>query len=161
MISATTMSDRRFRAGAFLLIAGLAACTAEPAAGPAFAGLDPVTGTLIVRTQPRLDVAKVRAAIESAAAQVKRCYRHPGVPSGGGSNSARQRIQHSPEGGLTDVPRVVAQTGVTPDNSVFAGRMAEAASQAIMRCAPLKLPAELYAGGWDEMDLTFSPAILA
>jgi hypothetical protein len=39
--------------------------------------------------------------------------------------------------------------------------MAEAASMAVIRCAPLHLPAELYRTGWGEMDLTFSPQALA
>jgi hypothetical protein len=150
------------RIGPLLLAAALAGCAAEPSR-PLSAPLtvDPVTGSLIARPKaPRIDMARVRAAIDSAAAQVKRCYRHPGVPSSGRSISTRLRVRLSPDGGLTDLPVVVTQTGVTPDNRIFADRMAEAASQAVMRCAPLHLPADLYAGGWDEIDLTFSPAML-
>jgi hypothetical protein len=144
------------------LLAALAGCsTADPPPAALLGYTMPVTGTLIGPSQPKLDMAKVRAAIDSAAAQVRRCYRHPGVPSVGRSISTRLRVHLSPDGTLTDVPRVISQTGVTPDNSAFAPRMAEAASQAIMRCVPLRLPPELYAGGWDEMDLTFSPAVLA
>jgi hypothetical protein len=148
--------------GPLLLAAAVAACNAGPPGQlTASRVLDPVTGTLIARPRgPKVDVVKVRAAIDSAAAQVKRCYRHPGVPSAGRSISTRLRLRLAPDGGLTDLPLVVTQSGVTPGNQIFAGRMAEAASQAVMRCAPLRLPAELYAGGWEEMDLTFSPAML-
>ena len=149
--------------GLLLLAAALAGCNAGPRDGlTASRAVDRVTGTLIARPKgPRVDPAKVRAAIDSAAAQVKRCYRHPGVPSVGRSISTRVRLRLGPDGGLVDVPMIVTQTGVTPDNRLFAGRMAEAASQAVMRCAPLRLPAELHAGGWEEMDLTFSPNVLA
>lgn len=150
-------------AGPLLLALALAGCVADESRS--FAATDlarAVTGTLIPSAEaPKLDPERLRAAIESAAAQVKRCYRHPGVPSAGRSISTRLRVHLGPDGGLTDLPKVVSQTGVTPANSIFAGRMAEAASQAILRCAPLRLPAELYAGGWDEIDLTFSPAVLA
>jgi hypothetical protein len=151
------------RIGPLLLAAALCGCAAGPSRPLlALGAVDPVTGSLIARPEPRqIDPARVRAAIDSAAAQVKRCYRHPGVPSAGRSISTRLRIRLSPEGGLTDLPMVVTQTGVTPDNRIFADRMAEAASQAVIRCAPLHLPADLYAGGWDELDLTFSPAVLA
>jgi hypothetical protein len=148
--------------GPLLVAAAVAGCNAGPYGRSTASRADPVTGTLIARPQgPRIDVAKVRAAIDSAAAQVKRCYRHPGVPSAGRSISTRLRLRLGQDGGLIDLPLVVTQTGVTPDNRIFAARMAEAASQAVMRCAPLRLPADLYAGGWDEMDLTFSPSVLA
>ena len=147
--------------GPLLLAAAAAGCKAGPGRSTAARAVDPVTGTLIARQGQRIDVAEVRAAIESAAAQVKKCYRHPGVPSAGRSISTRVRLRLAPDGGLLDVPMIVTQTGVTPDNRLFAGRMAEAASQAVMRCAPLRLPAELHAGGWEEMDLTFSPSVLA
>ena len=149
--------------GPLLLAGAVAGCNAGPhARSAASRAVDPVTGTLVARAQgPRVDLAKVRAAIDSAAAQVKKCYRHPGVPSAGRSISTRVRLRLSPDGGLLDVPMIVTQTGVTPDNRLFAGRMAEAASQAVMRCAPLRLPSELHAGGWEEMDLTFSPSVLA
>jgi hypothetical protein len=112
------------------------------------------------RETPGLDRQRVLAAIESAASQIKRCYRHPRIPSAGKRIATRLRLHFSPDGSLTEVPIVIGQEGVTADNRAFAGRMAEAASQAVLRCAPVKLPPELYAGGWDEMDLTFSPAML-
>jgi hypothetical protein len=150
-------------ASSFLLplILAAAACTTAPTARWPRETAAAVTGT---RTQPaarpRLDRARVAAAIDSAARQVKRCYRHPGVPSVGRSIATRLRVHLSPNGSLTDIPAVIGQSGVTETNRAFAGRMAEAASQAVMRCAPLRLPPDLYSGGWDEIDLTFSPAML-
>jgi hypothetical protein len=73
----------------------------------------------------------------------------------------RLRVRFAPDGSLAGVPAVVGQTGVTPVNRPYASRMAEAASLAVIRCAPLRLPADLYESGWDELDLTFSPQRLA
>lgn len=65
------------------------------------------------------------------------------------------------EGHLDGLPVVIAQQGVTAANHGFAGRMAEAAIVAVIRCAPLRFPPELYRQGWQEMELTFSPAAAA
>jgi hypothetical protein len=142
-----------------LLAAG---CAAAPASDSRFPAAGPWTGRIVPgpREIPRLDRERVLAAIESAASQIKRCYRHPRIPSSGRRIATRLRLHFSPDGSLTGIPTVVDQSGVTEDNRAFAGRMAEAASQAVMRCLPVKLPPDLYAGGWDEMDLTFSPAML-
>jgi hypothetical protein len=101
-----------------------------------------------------------RAAASSllaAAVQVQRCYRAPRVPHGGRQIATRLRVRFTPEGTLAALPAIVWQSGVTPDNQRYAKAMGEAAILSVMRCSPLHLPAELYARGWDEFDLTFSP----
>jgi hypothetical protein len=35
--------------------------------------------------------------------------------------------------------------------------MVEVSRRAVLRCAPLKLPAELYAGGWENITMGFIP----
>ncbi len=97
------------------------------------------------------------SVVNDAAGQIKRCYRTPRVASVGKQISTRLRVRFQPDGSLADVPVVVAQTGITPENQTYAGKMAEAAGLAVMRCAPVKLPAELYSKGWNELDFTFSP----
>ena len=109
----------------------------------------------------RADALAVHAAIRAAADQVKRCYRSPKVASAGKQISTRLRVRLAPDGTLAGLPELVAQSGVTPLNQPYAPRMAEAASLAVIRCAPLRLPAELYRTGWSEMDLTFSPRAMA
>ena len=109
----------------------------------------------------RADALAVHAAIGAAADQVKRCYRAPKVASAGKQISTRLRVRLAADGTLAALPELVAQTGVTPDNQFYAGRMAEAASLAVVRCAPLRLPPELHGGGWNEIDLIFSPRALA
>ena len=120
------------------------------------------TGRIVAapRAGPGLDREKVLAAIDSAAFQIRRCYRQPRIPSAGKRIATRLRVRFSPDGTLSGIPTIIDQSGVTDDNRAFASRMAEAASLAVIRCVPVRLPAELYAGGWDEIDLTFSPAML-
>lgn len=144
---------------ALLLVA--TGCAEAPGDWRGAEGIAEISGTrLRPAERSRPDRARVIAAIDSAAAQIRRCYRHPGVPSVGRSIATRLRIHLSPDGSLSDVPAVIGQSGVTDTNRAFAARMAEAAGQAVMRCAPLRLPPDLYTGGWDEIDLTFSPAML-
>ncbi len=98
---------------------------------------------------------------EQAAGQIKRCYRSPRVASVGRQISTRLRVRFQPDGTLAGVPIVVGQTGVTPANQLYAPKMAEAASLAVLRCTPVSLPVELHAKGWSELDFTFSPGARA
>jgi hypothetical protein len=61
------------------------------------------------------------------------------------------------DGQVATLPIVVFQGGVTPANQAYADRMGEAAIEAVMRCAPLRLPESAYNNGWVEFELTFSP----
>jgi hypothetical protein len=127
----------------FLLLASLFAssCASEPA---------------------RPDISTLAApALASAASQVKRCYRFPRVGHSGRHIVTTLRVRMTSDGFPDGLPRVVSQHGINPSNSLFADRMAEAAIGAVVRCAPLRLPAELYQGGWDEIELTFSPVASA
>ena len=99
--------------------------------------------------------------MESAALQVKRCYRSPRVSHSGRQIVTTLRVRMTSEGFPDGLPTVIAQQGVTQANSGFASRMAEAAIVAVVRCAPFRLPAELYRSGWQELELTFSPAAAA
>lgn len=105
----------------------------------------------------RIEQAAVAGAASRAADQIKRCYRTPRVASIGKQISTRVRVRFQPDGNLADIPMIVAQSGITPDNQAYAAKMAEAAGLAVIRCVPIKLPAELYSNGWNELDFTFSP----
>ena len=99
----------------------------------------------------------VQQALESAAVQAGRCYRAPRVSFRGRQFITRLRIRLTPEGDLAGLPVVLMQDGVTPDNQTYAEPMAQAAVEAVMRCAPFRLPPALYVDGWSNFDLTFSP----
>jgi hypothetical protein len=102
--------------------------------------------------------AQVEQVLQTAALQVRRCYRMPRVSFGGRHIVTRLRVRLTPEGQLADLPVVLMQDGVTPTNQLYARPMAEAAIQAVISCAPLRLPPSLYQGGWSDFDLTFSLA---
>ena len=105
--------------------------------------------------------ADVDAALQSAAHQVRRCYRTPRVSSDGRQIVTQVRVRLTADGRLSGLPRLRWQMGVTPANEGYADVMAQAAIEAVMRCAPISLPPDLYAHGWTEFDLTFSPLAAA
>jgi hypothetical protein len=99
-------------------------------------------------------VAEVAA---TAARQVRRCYRQPRIRHEGRRIVTRLLVRFAPDGSLTELPSVLEQHGVTASSRAHAAAMAEAASLAVIRCAPVRLPPELHKGGWDVLQLTFSP----
>lgn len=109
----------------------------------------------------RSDNAKLRESVSAAASQVKRCYRAPRVASAGKQIVTRLLVRFAPDGSLAGMPELVSQGGITPANAPYAARMAEAARLAVLRCTPLRLPAEAYLRGWSEFEITFSPRRLA
>lgn len=118
------------------------------------------TGTRL-RSEAEVRAAEQANAVAMAAAgQVKRCYRSPRVPTAGRRIVTHLRVRYSADGMLEETPQVLSQEGVTAENQAYAQPMAEAASMAVVRCTPLRLPAELHRGGWDNFDLTFSPVIV-
>jgi hypothetical protein len=103
----------------------------------------------------------VAQTVATAAGQVQRCYRTPKIPREGRQITIVLRVRYSADGMLVGLPELVAQRGVSPGNQPYATRMTEAATLAVIRCSPLRLPAELHQGGWDDFELTFSPRAVA
>jgi len=99
----------------------------------------------------------MRAALDSAASQVRRCYRSPRVSTAARQIVTRVRVRVTPDGTLGGIPMVIFQEGVGPGNRAYAERMAQAAIQSVMSCAPLRLPEDVYRGLSVELELTFSP----
>jgi hypothetical protein len=113
-------------------------------------------GCALVDGGARVDSAIFDQVSQRAADQVRRCYRSPRVASSGRQITTRIRVTYRIDGGLAEMPVVVSQSGVTPANQPYAGKMAEAAGMAVIRCSPVSLPPELYEKGWRVVDLTFS-----
>jgi hypothetical protein len=105
----------------------------------------------------RVDPVIANAVLASAAAQVRRCYRSPGTSSASRRIITRLAVLLNADGSLAQLPMLLAQAGVDADNGAEAPRMAEAASLAVIRCAPLRLPPDQYALIWHSIELTFSP----
>lgn len=54
---------------------------------------------------------------------------------------------------------LVDQNGVNGSNQQYARQLAELSRRAVLRCSPLKgLPADLYKGGWENINFTFRPS---
>ncbi|HEX8527983.1 hypothetical protein [Allosphingosinicella sp.] len=102
------------------------------------------------------DPMATRQAIDRAAAQVQACYRGPRVPFEARQIVTRLLVRFSIEGEPVGPPLVVRQESLTPNNRAYAATMARAAMEAVMRCAPFRLPPKLHSGGWEEFELTFS-----
>jgi hypothetical protein len=99
---------------------------------------------------------QVSAAV---AAQIRRCYRMPRIPSAGRRIVTRLLVRYGPDGTLVGLPLLVRQEGVTAENQRYSGRMAEAATQAVIGCSPVSLPEEPARDS--EFYLTFSPQLSA
>jgi hypothetical protein len=112
---------------------------------------------------PRAAVIDAQAAAglqALIASQVKPCYT---VPAGGSDTQiivSRVHLRLKPDGSIGVTPEVVGNSGITPTNQPYVRQMNEAAVRAIQRCAPYKLPAELYEGGWENIIFTFRPSTM-
>jgi hypothetical protein len=94
------------------------------------------------------------------ASQVKPCYT---IPVGGADTSSivsRVRLRLKKDGSIGVAPEVVGNLGVNSANQSYLRQMNEAAMRALKRCAPYKLPADLYEGGWEDLIFRFNPAQL-
>jgi outer membrane biosynthesis protein TonB len=95
--------------------------------------------------------------VQAIRQQVKPCYV---IPTGGeGSDSIQTvlRLQFRKDGSTATPPSVVEQSGITVANRGYAKQMADAAKRAVLRCSPLDLPADLYEGGWEDIEFVFNP----
>ena len=105
----------------------------------------------------RLD-ARATATLEQAIrAQVAPCWNPPIGGEDVRNMTVLLRIQLNKGGAVIGVPEVLDQTGVTPGNQAYARAFAESARRAVIRCAPLELPAE-YFDAWKLFELNFDPS---
>jgi hypothetical protein len=95
---------------------------------------------------------------DEAARKAQRCYRAPRVASVGRLIVTHLRVRYAANGSVIGLPTILSQTGVTAVNRVYAGRMAEAARLAVIRCSPVVVPPKLSRQPWNELDLVFAPS---
>jgi hypothetical protein len=67
------------------------------------------------------------------------------------------QLRFNPDGSVAGTPQVVEQPGVNAGNSRYAAQMVDVSRRAVLKCSPLKLPAELYEGGWENITMGFIP----
>jgi hypothetical protein len=113
----------------------------------------------IQAAQPKNAVVDPRAAAtlaQAIRAQVAPCWN----PPIGGQDVRKMTVlihaEFAPDGSLSVAPSVVSQTGTSGQNADYARAFAETARRAVLRCAPLKLPANLYSL-WKSVDINFDP----
>lgn len=100
---------------------------------------------------------QMRGLASAIAAQVKPCYV---IPTGGADAAtivSVLRLRFNPDGSVSGTPNVTAHEGVTDTNRSYVRQMDDAAVRAVLRCSPLRLPPELYEGGWEDIEFGFYP----
>lgn len=124
-------------------------------------------------TQTRLNSATIGSAIGRAApkgaaglsvrqrmnledmirSQITPCWNPPVAQEGQSSITVLARIRLGRDGSVQGDPAVSASKG---ENVAYARALAASVRRAVLRCAPLKLPAELY-DAWSDVELNFDP----
>lgn len=98
--------------------------------------------------------ASLAAAIR---AQIAPCWN----PPIGGSDVRKMTvvlaIQLTRDGRVVGQPSLVSQTGASAGNAGYAKAFADTAVRAVLRCAPLKLPADMF-DAWKAFELNFDPS---
>jgi len=115
-------------------------------------------------TKPKVSAVSAEARMGFAAAvarQVKPCYE---LGSLGGTTAMSivtvMHLRYNRDGTVAGTPEVVQQTGVDGGNRQYASQVADVAKRAVLRCSPIRLPAEIYEGGWEDFDMRFIPGQL-
>jgi len=105
----------------------------------------------------RIDPRATATLIGAIRSQVAPCWN---PPIGGADVKKMTVLLHldiNRDGSVVGRPGIVSQTGVTAGNADYARAFAETARRAVLRCAPLKLPAELY-DQWKAVEINFDPS---
>lgn len=90
------------------------------------------------------------------ASQVKPCYTIPAGGTDTASIVSRIRLRLKQDGSIAVAPEILGNIGVNSANQPYVRQMNEAATRALQRCAPYKLPADLFEY-WKDIAFTFRP----
>jgi outer membrane biosynthesis protein TonB len=149
----TPPAERQFDAGALetLIDRSMKTPPAKAAQGRAAQARGKKPGRADART-----LASLEAAIR---AQIAPCWNPPVGGADVQEMTATFRIRLNRDGSVAALPELVGQTGANDANAAYARTFAETARRAVLRCAPLDLPADLFAE-WQEFELNFDPRML-
>lgn len=103
--------------------------------------------------RPQIPESDLPSLAHDIMAQIKPCYVAPRLPF---AVVTRLHVHYNADGSLASVPELIDQTPVPEAYHAQADELVMAAKRAAVRCAPLRLPAALYHGGWDDIDLGFT-----
>ena len=107
------------------------------------------------KVSPRA-IATLEQAIRS---QIAPCWNPPIGGADVQAMTAVLRIRLNKDGSVSATPEFVSQTGATAGNAAYARAFVETARRAVLRCAPLALPADMF-GYWREFELNFDPRLM-
>ena len=109
--------------------------------------------TMSIPKSAKLDARATASLVAAIRAQIVPCWN----PPIGGAEIKRMTallsIQLSPDGTVAGRPTVISQTG---GGGALGKAFADTAVRAVLRCAPLKLPADQYEA-WKSFELNFDP----
>lgn len=112
---------------------------------------------LSIPKSAKLDVRATASLAAAIRAQIAPCWN----PPIGGADVRKMTvvlgIQLAKDGSVIGRPTVLSQTGATSGNSGYAKAFADTAVRAVLRCAPLKLPADMFEA-WKNFELNFDPS---
>jgi hypothetical protein len=99
---------------------------------------------------PSIAATDIPSLAQAIMAAIKPCWAPPKLPV---RTITTVRAHYNADGSLASVPELLDQTPVPEAYRAQAGELVLAAKRAVVRCAPVRLPAELYRGGWDDIEL--------
>ena len=109
--------------------------------------------------QSRLSAIQAATLEQAIRAQIAPCWNPPIGGADVAEMTAVLRIRLNRDGSVAAPPEFVSQTGATAGNQAYARAFVETAKRAVLRCAPLDLPADLYSY-WREFELNFDPRLM-
>ena len=109
--------------------------------------------------QAKLSAIQAATLEQAIRAQIAPCWNPPIGGADVAEMTAVLRIRLNPDGTVAAPPEFVSQTGATAGNQAYARAFVETARRAVLRCAPLQLPADLFPY-WREFELNFDPRLM-
>lgn len=117
-------------------------------------------GSAIGQAVPRgvagLTIRQRANLVDMIRSQITPCWNPPQTEEGSGHVTILMRIRLGRDGQVSGSPAVARISGQTTANGAYANALAGSVRRAVLRCAPLRLPAELY-DAWADVELNFDP----
>lgn len=88
--------------------------------------------------------------------QITPCWNPPAIDENAAGATVTMRIALDRGGNVVGAPSVTAIRGQTAANAAWSRSLAGSVRRAVLRCAPLRLPAELF-DAWADVELNFDP----
>jgi outer membrane biosynthesis protein TonB len=107
----------------------------------------------------KIDPRAAATLAQAIQAQVAPCWNPPTGGRDVRKMTVLVHVDYGRDGRVLGMPRVSQQTGLTAANQDYADAFRATAIRAVLRCQPLKLPAELY-DLWKSVDINFDPELM-